>query len=91
MHLLITYDLKAPGKDYAPLINMIKTIGSGTWAHIQDSVWYVKTSLTPDEVVRRLRICTDVNDILFVAEISRSASRNLPHQVQSHLSQMRLP
>ena len=38
MHLLITYDLKAPGKDYAPLINMIKTIGSGTWAHIQDSV-----------------------------------------------------
>ena len=28
MHLLITYDLKAPGKDYAPLINMIKTIGS---------------------------------------------------------------
>ena len=89
-HIIICYDLKTPGKDYRSLINMIETIGSGTWAHLQDSVWYIKTTFTASEIVKRLRPCIDTNDNLFAVEIASFDAVNLGAKFITHLRRMGL-
>ncbi len=87
-HIIICYDLKTPGKNYDSLINMIQTIGHGTWAHLQDSVWYIKTALTATEIVKRLRLCIDANDDLFAVEITSFDAVNLHPKYVHHLQRM---
>lgn len=38
---IIEYDLRAPGKDYDALYNIIKSYSY--WVHITESTWFVKT------------------------------------------------
>ena len=44
---VISYDLPA-GSDYEPLYKAIKTYG--TWAHITQSTWAIKTTEDPPKV-----------------------------------------
>lgn len=66
--LLVTYDLKAPGRDYSSLHEAIKTAPG--WWHYLESTWIVATNETPKEFSAKLKIKIDQNDRLLVVDIT---------------------
>ena len=70
---LVGYDLIKPGKDYANLIEAIKSL-SQTWWHCLDSTWIIKTNLTYVQVRDSLLQHIDGNDRLLVATLSAPAA-----------------
>ena len=70
--LIITYDLRAPGRNYDKLYEAIKAYGK--WAHITESTWFIKTSSTCAEVRDNLLMHMDSNDRLFVGKLSGPAA-----------------
>jgi len=69
MVYLVTYDLKAPEKDYNALYDEIKSIGENY--HPLESTWFVKSQLTAQSISAKLRSAMDENDSLFVVNISK--------------------
>lgn len=65
---LITYDLRAPGRNYTNLYEGIKALGG--WWHCLDSNWIVKTSLTTVQVRDALAAHIDSNDKLLVVQLN---------------------
>lgn len=70
MVLLITYDLKRPGQQYAALHAEIKA--AGTWWHHLESTWIIETELSPQHWYERLAKHIDRNDHIIVFEITRN-------------------
>ncbi len=68
MVILITYDLKQPGRDYSTLYEAIKSYGN--WAHPVESVWLVDTIKTPAGIRDHLKKCIDTNDMLLVVQLN---------------------
>lgn len=66
----VSYDLRAPGRDYKSLYAAIKAHDS--WAHPVESNWFVKTSLSAVQLRDMLAKHMDRNDKLVVVEVSRS-------------------
>ena len=69
--ILITYDLKKPGQDYKDLIDKIKSLSSNWW-HCLESVWIIKTNLSPFDVVSQLLPHVDNSDRIFSTEVSKN-------------------
>lgn len=69
---IISYDLCAPGRNYDNLYKAIKAYG--TWAHITESTWFVKTSDSPVQIRDNLLSYIDSNDRLFVGELTGAAA-----------------
>lgn len=69
---IVEYDLRQPGRDYDTLYNAIK--GYGTWAHVTESTWFIKTDETCVQVRDKLMELMDNNDRLFVGELSGTAA-----------------
>lgn len=69
---IVEYDLRQPGRDYDALYNAIK--GYGTWAHVTESTWFIKTDETCVQVRDKLMELMDNNDRLFVGELSGTAA-----------------
>lgn len=69
MILLITYDLKKPGKDYTSLYNVIKT--APKWWHYLESTWIIQTSESVDTWNSRLTKVLDQNDHLLIVDITK--------------------
>lgn len=69
---IIEYDLRAPGRDYDALYEIIK--GYEAWAHVTESTWYVKTDSTCEQVRDKLLTVMDTNDRLFVGELTGTAA-----------------
>lgn len=65
---IVSYDL-IKDKDYQPLIDEIKSIGS--WAKPLESFWLVKTSETASSVRDSLKKVMDSNDKLIVIEANK--------------------
>lgn len=67
--LLVTYDLRKPGKDYSSLIELLKTATS--WARPAESVWLLRTD--QDCATWRDKIMTkvDSNDLVLVIEVKQ--------------------
>jgi hypothetical protein len=81
---LITYDLYRPGQQYTGLTDAIK--GSGTWAHIQQSVWVIKSNLNAVSIRDILSAYLDQNDKLFVCELGNEAAWfGLPLEISNWL------
>lgn len=70
--LIVTYDLCGKGKNYDELYERIKQYG--TWAHITESSWFIKTSSSCSTVRDHLGAVLDHDDALFVAELTGSAA-----------------
>lgn len=70
--LLITYDLRAPNRDYKTLFATIAILGDH--ARIAESVWAVATQLSPIAVRDTLWKVMDANDLLFVVQIDPQSS-----------------
>lgn len=69
MLVLITYDLKTTDKDYAPLYEAIKKCGIKWW-HYLESVWIVKTELSPNDCFERIREKLTDDDRCFIVDIT---------------------
>ena len=69
---IISYDLCAPGRNYDELYKAIKSYG--TWAHITESTWFIKTDETCVQVRNKLMTHMDKNDRIFVAALTGSAA-----------------
>lgn len=84
-NILVTYDLNKSGQNYDALIEKIKTLGA--WAKVQQSVWYLHTSYSANEVLNHLTKVTDFNDSIFVANMSDASWIGLPVKVQQFIQE----
>lgn len=72
--LLVTYDLKAPGRNYQPVHDYFKQFNR---CKDLESVYLIETSKTATNVRDEMTPLVDANDKVFVVKITRSwASRN---------------
>jgi hypothetical protein len=72
----ITYDLKAPGRDYEKLYEAIKA--SGKWSHYLESTWLVVSNETSQQLWNRLAPTIDKNDFVLIIEVRRNSFGWLP-------------
>lgn len=72
MIILISYDLRVPGKNYNALYETIKS--AKTWWHYLESTWIIKTDENIETWNDKLLQHLDENDRLFVVDIT-----NQPH------------
>ena len=88
MIVLITYDLKQPGRNYTDLYEAIKSFGD--WQHPLESTWFVhvpdNTSL--DLIVEKLKASADKNDFFFAVEITKNYQGWLPKSFWTWLDQI---
>ncbi|PKH91403.1 hypothetical protein CXF76_11570 [Pseudoalteromonas sp. 78C3] len=84
-NLIISYDLNSPGQDYDKIFDKIKSLGS--WAKVQKSFWYVKSSLTAAEARDKLNSVIDSNDSLIVIDCTNNDAAwfGLNEEVANHL------
>lgn len=65
--LLVTYDLKQPGRDYGPVHAYLRQF---THCKGMESVWLLDTNMSTAAVRDGLRAHVDPNDIVFVVKIT---------------------
>lgn len=66
--LLVTYDLKQPGRDYTPVYDYLNRF---TYCKGMESVWLLDTSTPCAEIRDDLQTVVDSNDIIFVVRLMR--------------------
>lgn len=66
---LVSYDLRAPGRNYTPLYSQLKRLG----LRALESVWLVQAEQTAPQLHDALHTYLDRNDGLLVAEIDIDA------------------
>lgn len=82
----VSYDL-IDDKKYEKLFEKIKSYGY--YAHAQESLWFVKTSKTAEELRDELRAVVDKDDKIIVIKVVLPwASLNLPKEVNDWLNQV---
>lgn len=74
--LLITYDLKTPGRDYTPFYNALRN--QGEWWHFLSSTWLVHTAKSARQVYNELGPHLSVKDFVLVVPIQRGYWGYLP-------------
>lgn len=67
--LLVTYDLKAPGRNYQPLYDYFKQYNRCKGL---ESVYLIETTKTTAQVRDELKPFRDSNDVIFIAKLSGS-------------------
>ena len=84
--LLVTFDLRKPGRDYAALDAAVKAIASG-WCHCLGSVWVIATTMDCAAVRDRLQQHVDRSDGLVVVALGGSwAALGLDQQCTAWLA-----
>lgn len=74
----ITYDLKAPGRNYEELYEAIKA--SGKWWHFLESTWIVVSNESSQQIWNRLANKVDRNDFVLIIEVRRDCYGWLPQE-----------
>lgn len=69
---LVSYDLRAPGKDYTHLIPYLKKYAN--WAKPLKSVWFVQSPLEAVDVLNEIRTQIDANDGLLVVNVTKDSA-----------------
>ena len=65
----VSYDLRAPGRNYLSLFEAIKS--SGYWWHQTESVWFVISKKSAVEIRDTLMKLMDENDKLFICALQK--------------------
>lgn len=65
----VTYDLKAPDRDYTKLHDAIKSLGS--YSKRFESFWLVDCSLTAGQIRDKLKTVVDANDKILVIQVAK--------------------
>ena len=76
MIILISYDLKVPGKKYDSLYEAIKKAPS--WWHYLDSTWLVRTNESVTTWNDRLTKILDENDRLLIVDVTKRERNGWP-------------
>jgi hypothetical protein len=86
--ILISYDLRAPGRDYTKLWDHLKSYGN--WAKPLESVWLIRTTLTAAKVRDAASNYVDQNDKIFAVDMTSSewASLRIPDDVATWLKSL---
>lgn len=71
--LLISYDLKKPGRNYEPLYKAIKEYN---YCQVLDSAWLIDTTETTGQVRDSLKGSVDANDEVFVVRLRHDWATN---------------
>ena len=66
--ILVTYDLKQPGRNYAPVHDYLK---KHTYCKGLESVWLLDTYKNPATIRDELKPLVDKNDKIFVVKLTR--------------------
>lgn len=66
--LLVTYDLRQPGRDYEPVHKYLKKF---TYCKGLESVWLLDTTASCADIRDGLKALVDANDIVFVVELMK--------------------
>ncbi len=69
---IVTYDLRAPGRNYDDLYEMIKAYSK--WAHLTESTWFISSPDSCETIRNNLRSVMDSNDRIFVGELNGTAA-----------------
>jgi hypothetical protein len=80
---VVNYDLRKPGRNYQPLWDRL-----GAWHAVRglESMWFITTTSTADQLREDLQNYVDANDGLFVAAlVGRCAWFNLSGNSAQHL------
>lgn len=85
MVLLVTYDLRSPGRNYTPLHEAIKS--AKVWWHHLESTWIIETSASPQQWYEFLRPHIDSNDYILIIEVKRNFWGFLPKEAWDWLSE----
>lgn len=70
--ILISYDLRKPGRNYENLYEYLKSYEK--WAKPLESLWLIKTSLSPTDVRDIALEHIDTNDGLFVVDVTNRST-----------------
>lgn len=81
----ISYDLHTPGQRYDTVRKKIEEFG--TWAKIHQSFWFVRSTLSTEELAKRIWSVMDSNDSLIVVNSTTNQGRwyNLSTEVSDYL------
>jgi len=74
--LLVTYDLKTPGRDYAPFFKALQE--QGKWWHYISSTWLIVTSKTPVEVYNAICPNLSMQDFILITPMAKTYWGFLP-------------
>lgn len=67
---MLTYDLNNPGQKYDDVIRVIKEeISNGVWCNYLKSSYLLRSNLTPNQMLDKLKPYLDKGDKFFVTEI----------------------
>jgi hypothetical protein len=87
--LSVSYDLyKEPGRVYEKLIAVIKSCTS--WCHPVESTWYVDTSLSPIQLLEKLKSHLHAKDKIIITPVTVHAgwvTQGLPEDVLMWIKQ----
>ena len=64
--VLVSYDLKKPGRNYTPVHDYLKGF---TYCKGLESVWLLDTTTGTDAIRDKLKTLVDANDIVFVVRL----------------------
>ena len=68
MIILVSYDLKVPGRDYSRLYDVLRT--ADNWWHFLESTWVLSTRDTVQVWSNRIQGVIDPNDRFIVVDIT---------------------
>ncbi|KMT21978.1 hypothetical protein [Clostridium cylindrosporum] len=57
------------GRDDYEITSHIKTLG--TWAHFMPTSFLVRTELSSNEILAKLKDCVESNDLIFVTKVDK--------------------
>ncbi len=81
----LSYDLRAPGKDYAGLIEELKK--SPNWWHYLESTWLIYTSESAQQLFSRISGHLDTNDRMLIIKVSPDYSGWLTEEAWQWIKQ----
>jgi hypothetical protein len=76
--LLVTYDLKTPGKNYTPFYEALKL--QGPWWHYLTSTWLIVTTKSSQDVYLSIASNLTVQDFVLVIPVTRPYWGYLPKE-----------
>lgn len=84
-NLIISYDLNRQGQNYQAVTDAIKSLGS--WARVQDSVWYVDSNYGASAAGEKVYANMDSNDSLIVVNATTNDAVwwGLSNEVSNHI------
>ena len=82
---LVSYDLRAPGKNYSNLHAYLKNFG---WAKPLESVWLIRTTLSAEQLRNGVLGHIDSNDKVLVVNVTgkEAAWKNLSPEVATWIT-----